>query len=153
MKITAEDFNKKYPVGTKVRFYPIKGEAGYVDTVTRTPAWKLGNGKVVVSCKGHTGGLSIEHIEILQEVPEGDKMPDGPRIASHVLPSIPEIIANKDHVVMVLDVSQIPPDTNLMTIGLRFDSPEHLLTVMTAIMEKVVEVWPNHPLVKEYLEP
>ena len=58
-----KDFNEKYPVGSPVYFYPIALEDERIETKTRTPAWALGSGHVVVSVEGRSGGVSINHIE------------------------------------------------------------------------------------------
>ncbi len=65
---TAEAWNSDHPVGTAVRYWPILppiSSAPPIDTITRTPAWTLGNGVVVVSIAGKTGGVSLSHIEVL----------------------------------------------------------------------------------------
>jgi len=38
------------------------------------------------------------------------------------------------------------------TVGLRFDSPEHLLSFFVEIMENAVIAWPENPLIKSYVE-
>lgn len=68
----AEEFNAAYPVGTKVTYYPLRGENDELvkndpdhpplSTKTRTEAWTLGHGAVVVSVEGKSGGVSIEHL-------------------------------------------------------------------------------------------
>lgn len=63
--ITAEQFNQKYPIGTKVQYFPIKGDTRHLDTETRTPAWTLGHGEPVVSVNGIAGGVSIDHLIIV----------------------------------------------------------------------------------------
>lgn len=65
--MTAEEFNEKYPIGTKVRYYPIKKNTDFVETQTRTPAWTLGCGNAVVSVVGIAGGVWLEHVEIMDE--------------------------------------------------------------------------------------
>lgn len=70
MKLTADEFNAKYPVGTPVRYYPLLDERRNpmgmppVESVTRTPAWNLGHGDPVVSIEGRTGGVDLTHIEL-----------------------------------------------------------------------------------------
>jgi hypothetical protein len=51
--LSAKRFNQKYPVGIP----------DCVEVVTRTEAWALGHGAVVVSVNGRAGGLSIEHLK------------------------------------------------------------------------------------------
>lgn len=70
---TADVWNSEHPVGTAVRYWPILppiSSAPPIDTITRTPAWALGNGVIVVSIVGKTGGVSLSHIEVLQ--PKGE---------------------------------------------------------------------------------
>lgn len=67
MKLTAFEFNEKYPVGTPVTYYPVlpMGD-GFLPliTQTRTPAWELGHGEPVVSVTGRAGGVSLRHVEL-----------------------------------------------------------------------------------------
>ena len=58
----ARDFNKRFPVGTPVRYYHIRGVDEFVETVTRSEAWPLGHGAVVVKIMGKTGGVLIDHV-------------------------------------------------------------------------------------------
>jgi hypothetical protein len=64
---------------------------------------------------------------------------------------IPEVVhlpvqfqTGRGHVVAIYHI-------NGSTLGVRFESPEQMLTFFTKLMEKAVKVWPDHPLVKEYL--
>lgn len=68
MNMTAEEFNALYPIGTPVRYWPVLGVPGVnesVETKTRSEAWALGHGDVVVKIEGRTGGCYIEHMEPL----------------------------------------------------------------------------------------
>ena len=43
--MTANEWNEKYPIGTKVRYFPIKDELDmFTDSETRNEAWELGMG-------------------------------------------------------------------------------------------------------------
>jgi hypothetical protein len=55
-----------------------------------------------------------------------------------------EFYAKKDHVVGVMWIGE-------SSIGLRFNSPEHILEFMTKLMDKAVKVWPDNELIREYL--
>jgi ribA/ribD-fused uncharacterized protein len=70
-ELTAEIWNEKHPIGTKVRYFPIKGikeyENEYVDSETRSEAWTLGHGAPIVKIVGIAGGVSLEHLQILTE--------------------------------------------------------------------------------------
>lgn len=60
---TADDWNRLYPVGTPVRFWLLEpGNGRGVATKTRTPAWALGHGAVVVCIEGRSGGVAITHL-------------------------------------------------------------------------------------------
>jgi len=65
---TAESWNASHPVGTQVRYWyvypPIDGFPP-VHTTTRSEAWSLGDGTVVVMIAGATGGVALSHIEVL----------------------------------------------------------------------------------------
>jgi len=50
------------------------------------------------------------------------------------------------HIVAVLQIGED------QTIGLRFESVEHLLTFCTELIEKAAVTWPDHPLIREYKE-
>lgn len=50
-----------------------------------------------------------------------------------------------DHIVAVAYIGD-------SSIGLRFNSAEQLLAFMAGMMEQAARVWPDNPLVKEYLE-
>lgn len=65
---TAASWNASYPVGARVRFWPIYPPiegVPPVDTTTRSEAWTLGDGSVVVSIVGKSGGVCLTHVEVL----------------------------------------------------------------------------------------
>jgi hypothetical protein len=53
-----------------------------------------------------------------------------------------QISAKKDHVVAVFWLGE-------SSIGLRFNSPEHILEFMSQVMEKAALVWPDNEWIKE----
>lgn len=64
---TAVSWNAEHPVGTRVRYWPIYPPIESVppiDTTTRSEAWTLGDGSVVVSIVGKTGGVRLSHVEV-----------------------------------------------------------------------------------------
>lgn len=65
---TAVSWNAAYPVGTAVQYWPlyppVEG-APPLDTTTRSEAWTLGDGSVVVLVAGKSGGVFLSHIEVL----------------------------------------------------------------------------------------
>jgi hypothetical protein len=65
---TATSWNEANPVGTRVRYWPIYppiDSAPPIDTMTRSEAWTLGDGSVVVSIVGKSGGVALTHVEVL----------------------------------------------------------------------------------------
>lgn len=65
---SAESWNEAYPVGTRVRYWPIYPpieSCPPIDTTTRSEAWALGDGSVVVCVAGKSGGVSLSHVEVL----------------------------------------------------------------------------------------
>lgn len=64
---TAESWNAAHPVGTAVRYWPIYPPIDCVlplDTTTRSEAWAIGGGSVIVKVFGVTGGVHLSHIEV-----------------------------------------------------------------------------------------
>jgi hypothetical protein len=65
--MTAEEFNRLHPVGTPVVAFPcMRGcpdHPGLV-TVTRTPAWTLGDHTPVVTVEGYAGGIALTHVDV-----------------------------------------------------------------------------------------
>ncbi|GFH34349.1 hypothetical protein [Streptomyces pacificus] len=93
----ADEFNRRFPVGTPVVAYPgirpehpvavayqkrAAGGRTYSDTdpckrletVTRTPAWILGHGDPVVSVEGYAGGICLTHVDIAPRTNTPDKV-------------------------------------------------------------------------------
>lgn len=62
--MTVDEWNLKYPIGTKVRVTLYKTSDGNpgdtFDTETRSQCWALGHGTPVVLVKGKAGGYSVE---------------------------------------------------------------------------------------------
>lgn len=66
----AADFNKKYPPGSRVRFWPGLKTVPALESTTRGPAWALPSGDAVVKVKGRTGGLALSNIEVIHQQAE-----------------------------------------------------------------------------------
>jgi hypothetical protein len=67
---TAESWNTAHPVGTLVRYWPVHPPLDGIppeETTTRSEAWTLGDGSVVVLVVGRTGGVHLSHVEVLCE--------------------------------------------------------------------------------------
>lgn len=65
---TAESWNAEHRVGTRVRYWPIYPPIDCVppvDTTTRSEAWTIGGGTVVVCIDGKSGGVALTHVEVL----------------------------------------------------------------------------------------
>lgn len=68
-KMSAAEFNAKFPVGSEFDYYSVRGGPEVCEpfrTKTRSEAWTLGNGAVIVSCEGKSGGLSTMHLKPVQ---------------------------------------------------------------------------------------
>lgn len=61
--MTAGQASKMFPIGQKVKFFPIFGEDKYEETEIRSEAWALGHGELVIKVKGRAGGVAISHLE------------------------------------------------------------------------------------------
>lgn len=57
--MTADQFNELYPPGTPCRIRITRRDP-WITTKTRSLAWTLGHGDVVVSVEGKTGGWGIQ---------------------------------------------------------------------------------------------
>lgn len=73
MKITAEEFNKEYPIGTKVLYFPVYGCQKYKMAKTTSKAWVLGDGTSVVKLNIGAGGYILRNIEILKECSDTER--------------------------------------------------------------------------------
>lgn len=71
--VTVEEFNAKYPIGTPVMYQPIKGVDEWVRTKTRSKAWVLGHGQIVVMIGGRSGGCCISHMVVIPDTEEAPK--------------------------------------------------------------------------------
>jgi hypothetical protein len=60
--IPADEWNAKHPPGTPVRYYPVRGRLESIVTVTRSAAWTLPNGIVVVQLQGRAGSFTVEAV-------------------------------------------------------------------------------------------
>lgn len=74
MKTTHHDINRALELarrgpGVLVTYYPTRRADGRLDgeplhTVTRSWPWALGDCSIVVSIKGKSGGVAIEHLRV-----------------------------------------------------------------------------------------
>ncbi|MGI2931910.1 hypothetical protein [Vibrio fluvialis] len=63
-KITVEQASKKFPVGAKVKFFPIAGIDKFEETEVTSEPWCL-CGETVVKVKCRAGGVSANHLELI----------------------------------------------------------------------------------------
>ncbi|WP_331763598.1 hypothetical protein OH738_40780 (plasmid) [Streptomyces hirsutus] len=100
--MNAEQWNAWYPIGTRVMAYPSvrpedplavayqeRAAAGRLlggrdtdpcrrlDTVTRSVAWTLGHGAPVVLVEGETGGIVLDHVDLIPADAEGGEVRRG----------------------------------------------------------------------------
>jgi hypothetical protein len=66
-----ERFNRNYPVGTPVRYWPTNDRrGGFVETTTRTEAYVLSGHTAVVFLAGRSGCVALTHVEPLAKPAE-----------------------------------------------------------------------------------
>jgi len=66
--MTAEEWNRMYPSGTLVRYFPIKGMLDeYEDCDTDGSAFEDTNNEPVIRLRHKVGYFSLEHITPLEE--------------------------------------------------------------------------------------
>jgi hypothetical protein len=65
--LNSQEFNNKYPVGIKVKYYPIYGHPEFREGKTTTPAWELYSGASVVTTDIMGGGLFFRNLEVFDE--------------------------------------------------------------------------------------
>jgi hypothetical protein len=69
-KDSAARFNECWPIGTCVKYYPaLATNSDYVESKTRSEAWAISSGSVIILIEGKSGGVSLGHIEVLPGQP------------------------------------------------------------------------------------
>jgi hypothetical protein len=71
----AAAFNKKYPQGTPVLFWPGVRLNEPLKSRTRGEAWALPSGEAVVRVEGRAGGIALSHIEVIAVRAESELVP------------------------------------------------------------------------------
>ena len=66
-KVTAAEWNAKYPDPIPVRYWPMEREGPGIVSRTRSIAWELGSGHPVVKVEGKAGGIHLTHVEPIAE--------------------------------------------------------------------------------------
>ena len=69
-EFTADQFNATYPIGTPVLFWPGARRGEGRVSKTRTPAWQMYAGDVVVSVDDYPGGIALTHITVIDDADE-----------------------------------------------------------------------------------
>jgi hypothetical protein len=69
-----EEFNRRNPVGTRVRYYPVADESCCVETETRSAAWVLASGHPVVQVQGVSGCVSLDHVRVMDAAGKADRL-------------------------------------------------------------------------------
>ncbi|HCE9040507.1 TPA: hypothetical protein NHV37_005701 [Klebsiella michiganensis] len=64
--MTAGNFNRRYPVGSRFRYYIVPGMPEVEEFVTISEAWHVRNGRLVVRVAGKIGGVSVNKLEPIQ---------------------------------------------------------------------------------------
>jgi hypothetical protein len=65
--MTADNWNRTYPIGTRVRFERRKGD--HVETTTKGRAWSLSTGRAVVPLTGVKGSVAADQLTVIA-IPE-----------------------------------------------------------------------------------
>jgi hypothetical protein len=61
--MTAAQFNKRFSIGKRFKYYPIKGRNKFKDVQTRSAAWNVGHNEAVVNITGQGGSVAICHLK------------------------------------------------------------------------------------------
>ena len=64
--ISADIFNRRYPVGSRFRYYIVPGMPEVEVVTTTSEAWHVRNGRLVVRVAGKIGGVSVNKLEPIQ---------------------------------------------------------------------------------------
>jgi hypothetical protein len=60
---------QRHPVGTRVRYWPVRGYEEFRDSTVRSEPWRLGHGMPIVKIEGTAGGVAIDHLRALPDEP------------------------------------------------------------------------------------
>jgi len=61
--MTAAEWNRRYPPGTRVRYYPQPGHPAYMETTTRGAAWTLSTGRALVALQGVRRAVPLAQVQ------------------------------------------------------------------------------------------
>lgn len=65
LEVALRDADQTFPIGRRVRYFPIAGKPDFIESKVRSQAWALGHGAIVVAIEGRAGGVSIDHLEVV----------------------------------------------------------------------------------------
>lgn len=55
-----------FPIGAKVRYWPVKGREEHHDGEIRSEPWEVGGGSIIILITGKSGGVAIDHLARLK---------------------------------------------------------------------------------------
>jgi hypothetical protein len=61
--MTAAEWNRRHPPGTRVRYYPQPGQPAYMETTTRGAAWTLSSGRALVALHGVRRAVPLAQVQ------------------------------------------------------------------------------------------
>lgn len=65
-KLTVESVRANFPVGAKVKYFPIvRDKTEFSEHTVRSEPWALGHGDIVLKISDKAGGYSPEHLELI----------------------------------------------------------------------------------------
>ena len=70
MSETVAEIAERFPIGTWVRYWPVRGAAESRVTKIRSAPWKLGNGTIIIKIEGQAGGVHCKHLQPLPQPPQ-----------------------------------------------------------------------------------
>ncbi|HBN6266155.1 TPA: hypothetical protein L3N15_004136 [Vibrio parahaemolyticus] len=77
--ITEKDIEhaaKKFPLGTRVKYYPIMGLDNYVLTCIRSEPWEC-CGSIIIKISGRAGAVNVTHLGLMGETYIGVDLASG----------------------------------------------------------------------------
>lgn len=57
----------RFPLGQRVLYRPVMGRDAQVASVIRSHPWALGCGEIVLKIEARTGGVSVDHLTLIEE--------------------------------------------------------------------------------------
>lgn len=65
--MTAQEFNRRYPPGSRVRYYPDPKAPPYVELATDRAAYTLSSGRAVIRLPGFKKPVSLDNVKGLDQ--------------------------------------------------------------------------------------